>query len=71
MARIKKTRVMSVREIIVWGINNDWTNAEIVALALKRHPHSTLTAATVNYTRNQIRRGNKAIKSDRATRRGR
>ena len=71
MPRIKKTRIMSVREIIVFGIHNDWTNSEIVAHALKRHPHSTLTAATVNYTRNQIRRKDKRIKSDRATRRGR
>lgn len=71
MARIKKTRIMSVREIIVWGINNEWTNSEILELCLKKHPHSTITAATVNYTRNQIRRKDKSIKSDRATRRGR
>lgn len=71
MARIKKTRIMTVREIIVFGLNNDWTNAEIVAHALKRHPNSPLTIATVNYTRNQMRRKDKAIKSDRATRKAR
>jgi hypothetical protein len=59
MPRIKKTRIMSVREIIVWGINQEWSNAEIVALAKKKHPHSTLTAATVNYTRNQLKRSKK------------
>ena len=70
MARVKKTRLMSVRELVVWGIHNDHTNSEVVALVLKKHPHSTITAATVNYTRNQIRRKDKSVKSDRRARKG-
>jgi len=71
MSRIKKTRIMTTRELTIWGINNDRSNAEVVALVLKKHPHSQITAATVNWTRNQVRRKNKAIKSDRVTRRSR
>lgn len=70
MARIKKTRIMSVRELTIWGIHSGKTNVEIVTLVLKKHPHSAITAATVNYTRNQVRRGDKSVKSDRQARRG-
>lgn len=70
MARIKKTRIMSVRELTIWGIHREYSNAEIVALVMRKHPHSQITAATVNYTRNQIRRGDKSVKSNsRITRR--
>lgn len=69
MARIKKTRIMSVRELVIWGLHHYRSNAEIVALCKRKHPNSTITAATVNYTRNQVRRTNKDIKSDRQAKR--
>lgn len=67
----KIDRVPSAREMTVAGIHKGKSNADIVAAIRKAHPRSTITAATVNYVRNQIRQGDKSVKSDRAVRKGR
>lgn len=41
------------------------SNAEALEAVRKHYPHTRLTLATVNYHRNQLRRTNSKIKSDR------
>lgn len=64
-------RKRTARELTIWGIHRGMTNADIAARVKKDHPRSPITAATVNYVRNEIRKGDKSVKSDRAVRRGR
>jgi hypothetical protein len=66
-----KKRTMTARERIIRGIHFGETNAEIVAAVRADHPRSPTTAATVNYIRNEVRKGDKSVKSDRAVRKAR
>lgn len=63
-------RIRTAREMTIWALHKGESNVAIVARVKKAHPHSTITAATVNYIRNQIRQDDKSMKSDRAVRKG-
>jgi len=66
---MKAERVRTVRELTIWAIHKGKTNAEALACILKLHPRSTITLATINYVRNQIRQTDKTVMSDRAAKR--
>lgn len=63
-------RIPTSREMIVKGLHEGKSNADIAARVKKTHPRSPVSAATVNYIRNEIRKGDKSMKSDRAVRKG-
>jgi hypothetical protein len=67
---MKTKRPRTARELTIWGIHRGMSNAEIAARIKREHPRSPTTAATVNYIRNEIRKGDKSVKSDRAVRKG-
>jgi len=67
-----KRRIRTAREMTIWAIHKGESNAVIAARVRKAHPNSPLvTAATVNYVRNEIRKADKSVKSDRIVRKGR
>lgn len=66
-----KTRVPSAREIVIKGFHDGESNADISRRVVRAHPASPLvTPATINYLRNEIRKSDKSVKSDRTIRRG-
>lgn len=65
-------RKRTARELTIWAIHRGETNAEIARRVKLAHPKSPLvTPATVNYIRNEIRKADKSVRSDRTIRRGR
>jgi anaerobic glycerol-3-phosphate dehydrogenase len=59
----------TMHEIIGTEIRKGKSNAEALAAAKAAHPYSKMSEATVNYIRNQLRKKDKTIKSDRAAKR--
>lgn len=55
----------TVNERIKAAIRKGMTNADALAYAKEEHPYSEKTKATVNYIRNEMRRKDSSIKSDR------
>jgi hypothetical protein len=61
---------MQAREVIIAAIKRGATNEEALTTAVKKHPRTTISPATVNYLRNQLRKTHpKTVKSDREARR--
>jgi succinate dehydrogenase flavin-adding protein (antitoxin of CptAB toxin-antitoxin module) len=54
--------VGTMLERIKYAIRRGMTNADALAYAKAEHPYSTMTLATVNYTRNEMRRKDKSKK---------
>ena len=65
---MKSKTEKTAREIIMSAIKRGRTNDEALAAAIKAHPKTTTTLATVNWLRNQIRRKHPTVQTDRATR---
>jgi anaerobic glycerol-3-phosphate dehydrogenase len=59
----------TMTQILKSAIKRGKSNAEALAEAKKEHPYSKMSEATVNYLRNQLRRTDKKIQSDRAAKR--
>lgn len=59
-------RKKTAREIIVLGLKRGETNEAILRRVAKAHPKSPLaTLATINLTRNQVRKTDKTIPNNR------
>jgi hypothetical protein len=59
----KKTK--TVNQIIAAGVKRGQTNPEILKAVVKAHPYTTMSLATVNWTRNQLRKLNPNLPSNR------
>lgn len=60
----------TVAEMTKHLIRKGHGNVAVAREVRKKHPYSTITAATVNYVRNDLRKTDKSIKSDTAVRKG-
>lgn len=65
----KPKNTPAVQDTIAKHLKVGRTNAEVLDNVRAIHPHTKLSLATINWHRNQLRRTNKKIPSDRQARR--